>query len=66
MKDDVKNLGKEFDRLQGKLLKRDSEVKLLKQDRVTLVDKLTVFEQKKQDWKRSSKQIEEHFESQLE
>lgn len=56
----------DFQRLQKRLQSRESELHKLTLEKQDLAETVRKFELRKEDWKRSNKQLEDYFTEQLE
>ena len=66
LKDDMSRLEKEFERLQSKLTMRETEVSKLCDDNASLIEKLDRYDAKRDEWRRSTKKLEEYFNVEIE
>ena len=61
----MQRLAKDFERISNKLTSRESEIDKLGRERADLTDQLSKYDQKKDEWRRSTKQLEDYFNEQL-
>lgn len=62
----MQRLAKDFERISEKLTSRESEVDRLSRERADLDNQLSKYDQKKDQWRKSTKQLEDYFNEQLE
>ena len=62
----MQRLAKDFERISDKLTSRESEVDRLSRERADLDNQLSKYDQKKDQWRKSTKQLEDYFNEQLE
>ena len=62
----MSRLEKEFERLQSKLTMRETEVSKLCDDNASLIEKLDRYDSKRDEWRRSTKKLEEYFNVEIE
>ena len=56
----------DFERISDKLTSREAEIDNLSRERTNLADQLAKYDQKKDEWRRQTKQLEDYFNEQLE
>ena len=66
LREDMQRLAKDFERISNKLTSREAEVENLSRERTSLAEQLAKYDQKKEEWRRQTKQLEDYFNEHLE
>lgn len=66
LREDMSRMEGEFERLQTELTKRDADLSSLSQQKASFIDKLAGHESKREEWRRTTKQLEDYFNQHLE
>ena len=61
LKEDMQRLESDFESLKNNLTIRESELAYLRKEKVSLEEKLGKYDSKRDEWRRSTKQLEEFF-----
>ena len=61
MKEDMQRLESDFESLKNNLTIREQELIYLRTEKVSLEERLGKYDTKRDEWRRSTKQLEEFF-----